>query len=837
MSRRNRGRGTHRTSSRGSHNHRRLIGFALFIVAVIGIYFYLGLPGLPGKNLSLISVSQVSIQPGGSADSTGRWTGTYWIVTGTVDASESSVFYQLDPSASGTSGNQVINPKSTIQITLTPMQPYYQRQLTYHTIEVVSEVHPAEYSYMGGYSDPDTGAYYPGYSTWTEQQFNIVPQLDLGYYTFATSTWEQHTPFQVTVTKLKADGSTDFTTTQTIDTFGGVNNVVIQNPNDASQQLVISGLGQIGTGYSQPTFGNNMILLDATHNVIDKDNNLMNIIGYDRSDSAYSEHFYGGSQWRWDDGTPKPPTPDQYWSIFDLGPNYNAPKNYPGWGVQYNDYSSYGIQYWTYDYSVNQASISDMMNYISSLNYVVNTDLNAQTWGQGVSINNNVLRINLPYGSVSSLITMKIPTEMADSYVYKPNYGTFAISDASWSSGSTLNYNTAAQLNVKVSCSYPGTFNLQASSSTSDLSITPAAISDTMTSGEVQTYSFNVKNTGVQSAETGLVSFALKDSSGAVDDSKTLSFTLNPIYYTVTIIVKDASGASISGAKIVMGSTTLYTDSGGSAAFSGLPSGSYNFVVTKTGYNDYSDSVTVNSADVTKTITMTAVSTPPTTHTVTITVKDSQSSIAIPGATVILSGTQTLTDSGGSASFSGLASGTYSFTISKTGYSGISDNVIVASNDVSKSELMTPMASPDPTGEFYINNNKVTSSSIIKTTSAALSLKVVVTSQGSSVTDVEITVVQGTTTLADLKKSSGGVSASGDSYTATYNLPASGSYVVTAKLTANAKTISLSVAGVNYGTGGSPLPTDYTLYLSVILIVVVAVAVLVLKKRRRRWMR
>ena len=820
-----------RTAVRGRKGRNYLPYIFLIFLLIIGVVFVQRYA--IGPNLSLLSVSQVTIQPTGSADSTGRWTGSFWIVTGTVDASESSVFYQLDPSASGTVNNQVINPKATVKITFTPMQPYYQRALVYHTIQVISEVHPAAYWYEGGYYDYD-GNYVPGWEGWIEKQYDIVPQLSLSYYTFATSIWEQHTPFQVTVTKIKADGSTDFTATKTIDTLGGVNNVVITNPNDASQQIVISDLGKIGTGYSQPTFSDNMILLDASHNVIDKDNNLMNIIGYDRSDSSYSVHFYGDREWRWSDGTPKPPTPDMWWSIFNLGPDYNYPKNYPGWGVKYTDYSTGGLTYWTYDYSVNPASIDDLKNYLRSLNYVVDTDLNAQTWGQGVSIDNNMLRVNMPGGSASSLITMKISTEMADSYVYKPSYGTFTISDASWSSGSSeLKYNVASQLNVKVKCTSPGTFNLEASSSTTDLSITPAAISDTLATGDEKTYSFNVKNTGVSTTTTGIVSLALKDSSGTVDDSKTLSFTLDPIYYTVTILVKDSSGSAISMASVTFNGVTQTTDSGGSISFSGIPKGSYNYVVSKTGYNDASGSVTVNSADVTTTVVLTAkTAPPPSTFTVTISVKDSQGS-SIPSATVVLSGTSKSTDSSGNAAFSGMASGTYSFTVTRGGYSDVSDSVIVTSSDLTKSVIMTQV---DPTGDFYINGEKVTSSSIIKVTSPTLSLKVTLTSQQSIVSDVEVMIVQGSTTLKSIKNSAGGFSVSGNDYSASYTLPSAGSYAVTAKISTSSKTITLSVIGLSFSAGAIPvdLGNPYVLVGLVAVLAVLMVVALKLKPGRQR---
>ena len=109
----------------------------------------------------------------------------------------------------------------------------------------------------------------------------------------------------------------------------------------------------------------------------------------------------------------------------------------------------------------------------------------------------------------------------------------------------------------------------------------------------------------------------------------------------------------------------------------------------------------------------------------------------------------------------------------------------------------------DPTGDFYINGNKVTSSSVVKVTSPSLTLKVSLTSLQSYVTGVEIDVVQGSTTLKTFKSSSGDFSLSGNDYSASYTLPSGGTYTISALIYTSAKPqgISLAMLGLELNSG------------------------------------
>jgi len=100
----------------------------------------------------------------------------------------------------------------------------------------------------------------------------------------------------------------------------------------------------------------------------------------------------------------------------------------------------------------------------------------------------------------------------------------------------------------------------------------------------------------------------------------------------------------------------------------------------------------------------------------------------------------------------------------------------------------------DPTGDFYINGNKVTSSSIVKVTSPTLTLMVSLTGLQSYVTGVEVDIVQGSAILKTFKSSSGDFSVSGSDYSASYTLPSGGTYTISALIYTSAKPQGISLA-------------------------------------------
>ncbi len=140
----------------------------------------------------------------------------------------------------------------------------------------------------------------------------------------------------------------------------------------------------------------------------------------------------------------------------------------------------------------------------------------------------------------------------------------------------------------------------------------------------------------------------------------TLSGTISPAAAGVGAKVMLSGAASTS--------TTALSD--GNYSFGGLPAGNYTITPTKSGYrfSPASQNETISVGNVAG-VNFTGSSTNPTTFSISGTISPAAGAS---GATVTLSGTisaVTTADSGGNYSFSGLASGSYAVSPTKSGYS------------------------------------------------------------------------------------------------------------------------------------------------------------------------
>lgn len=148
--------------------------------------------------------------------------------------------------------------------------------------------------------------------------------------------------------------------------------------------------------------------------------------------------------------------------------------------------------------------------------------------------------------------------------------------------------------------------------------------------------------------------------------SETISLTRQTGATTITVTngISPISGAavSISG----LGDWTVTTNELGQATFTNVPTGTYIFTVTKTGYSSNYTIVEVSHGSTTSgTITTARQS-----GNAVITVSEGNTPIQGASVSVTADGTEhtIITDSVGRAQFNNLPTGSYSFTVTKTGY-------------------------------------------------------------------------------------------------------------------------------------------------------------------------
>ena len=78
----------------------------------------------------------------------------------------------------------------------------------------------------------------------------------------------------------------------------------------------------------------------------------------------------------------------------------------------------------------------------------------------------------------------------------------------------------------------------------------------------------------------------------------------------ISITVQDNSDDPVQGASVVLGETSKTTGSAGGCTINGVSDGTHEITVTKTGFEDYTAEITVDTGNTSFTITLTAEETP-----------------------------------------------------------------------------------------------------------------------------------------------------------------------------------------------------------------------------------
>ena len=254
----------------------------------------------------------------------------------------------------------------------------------------------------------------------------------------------------INITIEKIGGNNSFTKTISIDTVGGAEAVVVTNPFDSSEKLMIVDLGKIGTGYGQPPTSGLLIINKTV--AFEKTDQLVKAMEYGKDlqtgriiqNENFAFYWFGGGKKYLAKGITGDRTEEvQYWED-DKSPAHwfkrgVEPAAYP---VLVSDddfpgsYRDDGPNLWDERVIPVQADLSDLIEYLQTTfpSNIQNLDL----WKEGWTItSDNRLRIYMPSGAASSLITIKISSELADSVVYQPVIANGKIEQAFWNSTKT----------------------------------------------------------------------------------------------------------------------------------------------------------------------------------------------------------------------------------------------------------------------------------------------------------------------------------------------------------------------------------------------------------------
>jgi hypothetical protein len=189
----------------------------------------------------------------------------------------------------------------------------------------------------------------------------------------------------------------------------------------------------------------------------------------------------------------------------------------------------------------------------------------------------------------------------------------------------------------------------------------------------------------VTASKTGYINYT---GSMTVSASQTISIVMTPVTYTLsgTIHSGSTTGSDLAGVTVSIAGQTATTNSTGGFSISGVAAGTYPVAASKTGYNNYTGSITVTASQ-TVSIVMT-----PATYTLSGTIHTgSMTGSGLAGATVSVAGKTATTASDGTFSITGIPAGSYTYTATKTGYVSYTSGAFTMSSNLVAATYLPPL--------------------------------------------------------------------------------------------------------------------------------------------------
>lgn len=459
----------------------------------------------------ILAVSQVTLDPQGSLQSDGSWSGSYWTILTTTDMRDQYDAITLDNSTVQNAqayriGSNTITPTNTIQIRIIPGIPYYERSLNIAGWQV-----------------------YPKTQTWVRNKITAattlgdpsVPELDVQVWQWGQGSWTAHAPYTIEVRK-----NGQIWATKSFDAKGVSDTQIIINPTNPKENVTISNVAVLGSGYGEPQLGN--ILLLSQNAVFQYSDSLAKAISFNQATF----------------GTNNDPTFANYW----FGGKYGT-TNYPGWKG--------ASDFWNYIYQPLQADI--WTDHTAGQGGFTKTGLSLYSWltqtrgftplssnqlnvyGSGWAVTNNqdpnnagYIQEIMPKGAMSSLITIQISTDLAGAIVNRPPVSQAKITGLHWqgqANGQSANIGDTQTLYVDLQqqSAITSTVDVYATSTSGqNIALTPTSQKIDMQPNSNTEVAINVLNNGAQQIQNGQITITLKNELGTVTDTRTISYSLQP---------------------------------------------------------------------------------------------------------------------------------------------------------------------------------------------------------------------------------------------------------------------------------------------------------------------
>lgn len=436
--------------------HGKLLGFLLVIIVISGlvVYFNPSILDNIAPNTTL-SISSINVDPQGTVVGD-EYRGSFWNILVYVNANDQLAGVVLPEGQTGSVNYQgamkALETGAKVEVKIDPGTPYMIRSVVQNSKLVA----PAA-----------TGA------------GSTVDARYLTYYSWGESTWRIYTPFTVSIYK---DGSLVGQKTLNME---GEN--AVQTVSTSEGNVRIENLGILGGSYQSYSTPSQIAILGGSH-VYDWTQIQSVVSG---STSQFANYWYGNS--RNSNGQAYNPTvvfgvstttayqPSKYggWSGSDSGTNVKPIRPVIFSSEKSNLPSEERSFYCVTEYIEQNKGISNLASSLFSTRSTGNTgslfqkaefvtDTNGQT----------ALKLEIPWGAFGTpLVSIRVPTELADTWVEQPIVtGNIDLSAAWVSTGSTiadLYGSSRVAVTVTNTGTVTGSARLTIASGNSKLSITP----------------------------------------------------------------------------------------------------------------------------------------------------------------------------------------------------------------------------------------------------------------------------------------------------------------------------------------------------------------------------
>jgi hypothetical protein len=495
------------------------------IVAILAFLMFVSV-----CNATIISPPQNIQLEGGKEDSSGNWRGGYWTFTVAVDQMDSLVGKVVLPANTTEKGEEgaEIKTRKSVEIEIKPVKSYYRRLLTLAPIEdrIVS---PKVYK-AGGNKILGT--------VWWDKSVSIEPTV-VEYYEWAEASWEKYTVFEVSVyVEGKLVGKTE------LNTEAGRKDLVVDTPKGS---ILVKNLGRLEGDYSEPhvpdvvIFNEKYIFTTDAIQYIRYDHGRTikywvsdaQYLCYIENSRAFSTYWFGTVRWNPKSvpdsdvkDTPAPFKPPQWYGydIIDPGKGWKASDdfwNYVREPVKPRIYPEEG-----------EDSLIWYLNKMTSEGNIADKWLSGYEWYiEKKDGKPNAVIVKIPWGAYSGapIVTFFVPSELADTFVYRPPIADVRIQSAKWLNGSEIESSgkKKCQIEIKQFGKTVSSATITAEISTSRASISPTSITVTMAPNETKLVTFEVTNLGVDSDMDGKIFFTVRRTwDGSVTSTAYLNFKL-----------------------------------------------------------------------------------------------------------------------------------------------------------------------------------------------------------------------------------------------------------------------------------------------------------------------